>query len=756
MSSPVLALLLIVLVSLARATSPLGDPSCACIASASSLPSITSAEHLAYDGTLDLNSYGILCGAHDAGRSTCNDTAPSWCAGVMPRPPICNPALYTRDWCDREWCYVEDPIACGQSTERLKYTHSLAFPTSSRYYSYATCADLDTYYKSDPYHRIAGRVLRVGIQSNSNANPAEGIFGQGSYGPQFRVPHQREGLHGPLWEFVRQAALEAGFTINITAPDADVTAKADDWTRSHGETNPSPYEHCAYATAIGHLDLCIGMHTVESWRREVTNWYIVQHNPLYLVVRTMPSSSFAWLLPFTPGAWIALMMGVIMASVLLTLQEKMSGVDPQDWDYESQQTNLMRQIETIVKVVGGKMHRRLKSQLEIRRLRRQSNSAPSNLGNDPGTNLGGNFGDNITGNVAFGGHIGGSPGGSNLGGDLGGNLDSMGKGVEVPYREESGTEARSNTATSDTAHYTAGDQQARASTASWPRHLGANVFGNVRAMYAFDVGYSQSRNAACTQLGIGMFFLIMVSTYTANLTTLLVEQSRTGTVSSWEEVRNLGLRVCGTRMGAKAARLTYPNHVWVADTDGLLGLNAGVDVLNFMASGACDVAVMDYEDLLMQQTKGRFCDLMKVEDAIVSHEAVGMPMTTVGATASLLSEYFGRQVSQGAWEDAKAANKHQANCEGQTTSEGEPTLDSWGSWAPRTLRHPFGWRDMAMLGLLPAGFASIGLLSSIVEWARLLIFPGETDQKGMLQLLGSKLFLAKNMWSPPQPDHVKV
>ena len=110
-----------------------------------------------------------------------------------------------------------------------------------------------------------------------------------------------------------------------------------------------------------------------------------------------------------------------------------------------------------------------------------------------------------------------------------------------------------------------------------------------------------------TQMGLGLFILLFVTAYTANLTTFLVNRDQQGAVSDIQGAIDRGLRICGTEMGSSPARAVYPAANWIHDPNYNLstpGIKRQADVLKYLRDGICDVAVIDYEDLRREHMKG--------------------------------------------------------------------------------------------------------------------------------------------------------
>lgn len=79
-----------------------------------------------YDESLNITSYGIGCGIHDAAIDSCVGGRQRGC-GV------------SGTWCDYESCYVEP------KNYDLQYESSYVFTGTLGYYLYAACGCIDTY-----------------------------------------------------------------------------------------------------------------------------------------------------------------------------------------------------------------------------------------------------------------------------------------------------------------------------------------------------------------------------------------------------------------------------------------------------------------------------------------------------------------------------------------------------------------------------------------------------------------------------------
>ena len=159
-----------------------GNPLCPCLPAEEmaviEASDLNNTDTVAYLGdTSDLSLYGVGCGQHDRASAECSNPA---CAGeenVIPKSLDCD-----RNYCNLNFCYV-DPNNC-----QLLNRRSMLFPNTYRYYSYATCWDVDSFTSSARISALEGRIFRVGFNSNSGG-------WQGAYSKQ------RHQFQGPvdLW-----------------------------------------------------------------------------------------------------------------------------------------------------------------------------------------------------------------------------------------------------------------------------------------------------------------------------------------------------------------------------------------------------------------------------------------------------------------------------------------------------------------------------------------------------------------------------
>ena len=241
LSRPLYIILICALCLLGGAQPVAVESSSLCPCATSGLPAISAAESAEYPD-IDTGSYGIGCGKHDVGTAVCNrKSTDTTCIRVMPVPLHCSA---DDSWCGASWCYV--------NTSGCQLTHAPSdyFPSSLRFYSYATCGYADEFANGKrAAEALRGSVLRVGFLSNSGG-------WQGAYNPSGH--HARdEAWHGPMVTLIQTLEAKLGVHINISSAPSSVYDASG---------SSSTFSQCVFATSLGFLDLCVAMFTITDQR----------------------------------------------------------------------------------------------------------------------------------------------------------------------------------------------------------------------------------------------------------------------------------------------------------------------------------------------------------------------------------------------------------------------------------------------------------------------------------------------------------
>ena len=213
-------------------------------------------------GSVNPYSYGIGCGTHDAETASCTDGSCAFDPNIAPQKESCD-----RAYCERSFCYV-NPNTCS-----LLFRRSQFFPNSQRFYSYATCWDVDSFVSNSRIRSLENRTFKVGLNSNS-----------GGWVGAFRHPPQQfEGplslWFGPVVDFAIAAASRGNFRIKLTTPPSFLA------NRSLIYFGSSSFDFCVYATSLGYLDFCLAQYTITDQRAITADWLILNSQELNLVVQ---------------------------------------------------------------------------------------------------------------------------------------------------------------------------------------------------------------------------------------------------------------------------------------------------------------------------------------------------------------------------------------------------------------------------------------------------------------------------------------
>ena len=215
-------------------------------------------------GDVDPYTYGIGCGAYDAATHSC--ITGGLCTidpNLAPQPS----SACDQSYCGRNFCYI-DPKNCSLLNRRSQF-----FPSSDRFYSYASCWDVDSFVSTVRIQSLSKKIFKVGFNSNS-----------GGWVGAYRNPRlQFEGpvslWSGPTVAFAVEAAKRADFQLMLTTPPEFLR---------NGSTSyfgTSSFDFCVFATSLGYLDFCLAQYTITDIRASTTDWLVLNSQDLNLVVQ---------------------------------------------------------------------------------------------------------------------------------------------------------------------------------------------------------------------------------------------------------------------------------------------------------------------------------------------------------------------------------------------------------------------------------------------------------------------------------------
>ena len=239
---------------------------------------------------VNASTYGIGCLDHDVSARLCAEQT-------------CTEDRCDQTWCEKYWCYV-DPNNC-----HLKNRKSRMHPLMNLQISYATCYEMD---EQNLYPNLSGQTLKVGANSNTGG-------WKGSYRtPTGHFEGPLEAWGGPIFEFAKEAARTANFTIELVEPPSFLVNKSIEYFNTS-----SSFDLCIYSAALGFVDFCIAEYNINEIRATSADFLALGSNSLYLVLHSVESNNLqkSWndfgknfqnlFLPFEFRVWMLLIFGVI-------------------------------------------------------------------------------------------------------------------------------------------------------------------------------------------------------------------------------------------------------------------------------------------------------------------------------------------------------------------------------------------------------------------------------------------------------------
>lgn len=256
-----------------------------------------------------LETYGIGCGQHDNGLPECSMEGCEAEENLFPKSLNCDKTI-----CNLNFCYV-NPDNCQLLSRR-----SLLYPDSYRFYSYATCLDVDSFTSAARISSLQNRVFKVGF--NHNSGGWQGAYSSNAV--QFEGPF--DVWSGPTVDFAITGAERGGYRMNLTVPP--------EFLRNHSMkyfNSASNFDLCVYATSLGYLDFCLAQYTITDQRASTTDWLVLGSQDINLIVQYQSSLS-GWdrfteqtrtiFLPFTDQVWVFMVIFVIpVLGMLMVVHE---------------------------------------------------------------------------------------------------------------------------------------------------------------------------------------------------------------------------------------------------------------------------------------------------------------------------------------------------------------------------------------------------------------------------------------------------
>ena len=231
---------------------------------------------------------------------------------------------------------------------------------------------------------------------------------------------------------------------------------------------------------------------------------------------------------------------------------------------------------------------------------------------------------------------------------------------------------------------------------------GLNVGERVLVGGARAHGGGASVGGRVTGVGMTFFFFLVATSYIANLTSLYVTSTASGSVGSIQQAIEQNLAVCVAQDRVAQMALQYPGVRLATDpkmaSDPLFkGVRNASDVFGYIDQGVCAAAVAPLNELHSQHSQGKHCRKLAVGGTVIT-QAVGMPVT-YGERGQALKHVLGELVDGGEWRSTVQKNSPPSQC---------PSLAASTSGS-------LDLTDVAGMFIVAIVFCVVGVLVTILE-----------------------------------------
>eukprot|EP00951_Prasinocladus_malaysianus_P008215 scaffold59392_cov50-Prasinocladus_malaysianus.AAC.1 len=187
-----------------------------------------------------------------------------------------------------------------------------------------------------------------------------------------------------------------------------------------------------------------------------------------------------------------------------------------------------------------------------------------------------------------------------------------------------------------------------------------------------------SWGAHITTLGLGLFLLLLLALYSANLVNILVAETYSG--QDIDDIISSGAKVCALEASVSILELAQPDlNLVVDEVTGLKGLLSWSSMWAHLDNGECDVAIATPDQLQMHHANSNFCGWCQIGPPIIYAHA-GIP---VANNPELLSIHHSFQsiLSTGAWRQILAEARPAPTC-GFEYNESNMSFNMWDVLGP--------------------------------------------------------------------------
>jgi hypothetical protein len=209
-----------------------GDSSCPCLTldSLPPPPQVISDENGGALSGVDFDSYGINCGSHDQHVGRCRHADHQ-----------------ILQWCNRAWCWVDSNKCSIRSHQSLTFT--------GRWYSYATCRNLDFWEGDARIANLNGRILRLSFVHNDESyKGSRSLLGVDFNGTL-------DDWLGPTVDLIKISAERANMQLHMVN---SLPYQIQNKTLEFFGPTANGHDWCVYAVSLGLIDICASLYQINT------------------------------------------------------------------------------------------------------------------------------------------------------------------------------------------------------------------------------------------------------------------------------------------------------------------------------------------------------------------------------------------------------------------------------------------------------------------------------------------------------------
>jgi hypothetical protein len=229
-----------------------------------------------------------------------------------------------------------------------------------------------------------------------------------------------------------------------------------------------------------------------------------------------------------------------------------------------------------------------------------------------------------------------------------------------------------------------------------------SMYGGLRTCTDGGVYMEATSWGGCiTSLALGVFVVLILTSYTSNLTYMLVRRTNNVQYKNIDEAVQKGASMCMINARIEPLLALYPTAVIAAGPDGKPGFEERYDAFKALQAGLCQVSLAQLEDIeeYVSLDRGANCELTRTGEPVFFVQ-VGIPL---GRAPELQAMYYHMQklIDLGRYQQLQEKSAPQSTCADKDAVEEESSS--------------FSLEDMLGVFFITGLILFLGLIVSVVD-----------------------------------------